>query len=208
MSYLCLNERKELLTTKNNHYENVGYLHLDENAAGKLVQSLQQLLADFQVHYMNLRGFHWNIQGHGFFVLHSKFEEMYDDTAEKVDQIAERILMLGGVPSNKFSEYLKIAKVREIDGVSCGGEALGHVLDTYKYLIGRERELLAQASEAGDEVTRLDDDRLSAGAGKDGMDAVRLLGSQAWRFLRPIASGLDHCGGAAEMFFPPLFFGP
>ena len=101
------------------------YLHLDENAAGKLVQSLQQLLADFQVHYMNLRGFHWNIQGHGFFVLHSKFEEMYDDTAEKVDQIAERILMLGGVPSNKFSEYLKIAKVREI----------------------------AQASEAGDEVT-------------------------------------------------------
>lgn len=45
------------------------YLHLDENAAGKLVQSLQQLLADFQVHYMNLRGFHWNIQGHGFFVL-------------------------------------------------------------------------------------------------------------------------------------------
>lgn len=59
------------------------YLHLDESAAGKLVQSLQQLLADFQVHYMNLRGFHWNIQGHGFFVLHSKFEEMYDDTAEK-----------------------------------------------------------------------------------------------------------------------------
>lgn len=47
------------------------YLHLDENAAGKLVRSLQQLLADFQVHYMNLRGFHWNIQGHGFFVLHS-----------------------------------------------------------------------------------------------------------------------------------------
>jgi len=67
------------------------YLHLDESAAGKLVQSLQQLLADFQVHYMNLRGFHWNIQGHGFFVLHSKFEEMYDDTAEKVDQIAERM---------------------------------------------------------------------------------------------------------------------
>ena len=179
------------------------YLHLDENAAGKLVQSLQQLLADFQVHYMNLRGFHWNIQGHGFFVLHSKFEEMYDDTAEKVDQIAERILMLGGVPSNKFSEYLKIAKVREIDGVSCGGEALGHVLDTYKYLIGRERELLAQASEAGDEVTvSMMTDYLQ----EQEKTVWMLLGSQAWRFLRPIASGLDHCGGAAEMFFPPLFF--
>mgnify|MGYP005932930901 CR=1 FL=1 len=129
------------------------YLHLDESAAGKLVQSLQQLLADFQVHYMNLRGFHWNIQGHGFFVLHSKFEEMYDDTAEKVDQIAERILMLGGVPSNKFSEYLKVARVKEVSGVSCGDEALKNILDTYGHLIGEERKLLSLASEAGDEAT-------------------------------------------------------
>ena len=129
------------------------YLHLDESAAGKLVQSLQQLLADFQVHYMNLRGFHWNIQGHGFFVLHSKFEEMYDDTAEKVDQIAERILMLGGVPSNKFSEYLKVARVKEVSGVSCGDEALKNILDTYGHLIDEERKLLSLASGAGDEAT-------------------------------------------------------
>ena len=129
------------------------YLHLEAGAAGKVVVSLQQLLADFQVHYMNLRGFHWNIQGHGFFVLHSKFEEMYDDTAEKVDQIAERILMLGGVPSNKFSEYLKVARVKEVSGVSCGDEALKHILDTYGLLIGEERKLLSLASEAGDEAT-------------------------------------------------------
>ena len=38
------------------------YLHLEAGAAGKVVVSLQQLLADFQVHYMNLRGFHWNIK--------------------------------------------------------------------------------------------------------------------------------------------------
>lgn len=129
------------------------YLHLDAAAAGKIVASLQQLLADFQVHYMNLRGFHWNIKGHGFFVLHAKFEELYDDAAEKVDQIAERILQLGGVPSNKFSEYLKIAKLAEVDNVSCGEEALKHILDTYGYLIGEERKLLSAASEAGDEVT-------------------------------------------------------
>jgi len=73
--------------------------------------SLQQLLADFQVYYTNLRGFHWNIKGHNFFVLHSQFEKMYDDTAEKVDEIAERILMLGGTPANKFSDYLKVANL-------------------------------------------------------------------------------------------------
>ena len=79
------------------------YIHLDAVAAGKVVEALQQLLADYQVFYTNLRGFHWNIKGHGFFVLHSKFEDMYNDAAEKVDELAERILMLGGVPVNKGS---------------------------------------------------------------------------------------------------------
>ena len=83
------------------------FIKLNESGANNVVASLQQLLADFQVYYTNLRGFHWNIKGHDFFVLHSQFEKMYDDTAEKVDEIAERILMLGGTPANKFSDYLK-----------------------------------------------------------------------------------------------------
>ena len=47
------------------------YLHLNENKVNSVVSALHQLLADFQVHYTNLRGFHWDIKGHGFFVLHS-----------------------------------------------------------------------------------------------------------------------------------------
>ena len=129
------------------------YLHLDEAAAAKVVSGLEQLLADYQVFYTTLRGFHWNIKGHGFFVLHSKFEEMYDDVAVKVDEIAERILMLGGQPENRFSEYLKVAKLQEVTGVSCGDEALKHVLDTYGYFIGEERKIIALAEEAGDDTT-------------------------------------------------------
>ena len=129
------------------------FLHLDENAVAKVISGLQQLLADYQVFYTNLRGFHWNIKGHGFFVLHGKFEEMYDDVANKVDEIAERILMLGGQPDNRFSEYLKVAKLEEVTGVSCGDQALKNVLDNYGYLIKAEREVLAVASEAGDEST-------------------------------------------------------
>lgn len=129
------------------------YLHLDAAQVSKVVESLNLLLADFQVYYTNLRGFHWNIKGHGFFILHSKFEELYDDAAEKVDELAERVLMLGGVPENRYSEYLKVARVKEVSGVSCGEEALKHILDTYSHLIGEERKLLALASEAGDEAT-------------------------------------------------------
>lgn len=46
------------------------YLHLNEKKVAGVVSALHQLLADFQVHYTNLRGMHWNIKGHGFFVLH------------------------------------------------------------------------------------------------------------------------------------------
>lgn len=131
----------------------LSYIKLNEKEVSSVVASLQQLLADFQVYYTNLRGFHWNIKGHGFFVLHSKFEELYNDAAEKVDELAERVLMLGGTPANKFSEYLKVAKVKEVDGVSNADEALSNILETYSYLIAEERKLLSLASEVNDEVT-------------------------------------------------------
>ena len=129
------------------------YIHLDASAANNIVANLGQLLADYQIFYTNLRGFHWNIKGHGFFVLHGKFEDMYNDVAEKIDEIAERMLMLGGQPANKFSEYLKVARIQEVSGVSCGDQALQNILETYAHMIKAEREILAIASEAGDEVT-------------------------------------------------------
>ena len=129
------------------------YLHLNESSVNNVVAALQQLLADYLVFYTNLRGFHWNIKGHGFFILHSKFEEMYNDAAEKVDELAERILKLGGEPANKFSEYLKVARVKEVSGISCGDEALKNILETYGLFIAEERKLLSLASEANDEAT-------------------------------------------------------
>lgn len=129
------------------------YIQLEGQQVNQVVNGLQQLLADFQVYYTNLRGYHWNIKGQSFFVLHSKFEDLYNDAAEKVDELAERILMLGGIPEHRFSEYLKIARVKESGYVDKAGEALGNILETYRHFIGEERHLLALASEAGDEVT-------------------------------------------------------
>ena len=61
------------------------YLNLDEKKVTDVVKGLNLLLANLQVYYTNLRGFHWNIKGKGFFTLHAKFEELYNDTAEKID---------------------------------------------------------------------------------------------------------------------------
>ena len=129
------------------------FIKLDESKVSGIIDSLQQLLADYQIYYANLRGFHWNIKGHDFFVLHSKFEEMYNDTAEKIDAIAERILQLGGTPANKYSDYLKTAQVKEIDNVCNGEKALQNVLETIAHFVGEERKLIAAASEVNDEVT-------------------------------------------------------
>lgn len=129
------------------------YLHLDASAVDGVIASLKQLLADYQVFYTNLRGLHWNIRGNQFFVLHAKFEDLYNDAAAKADELAERILTLGGTPENRFSEYLKASRIGEVAGVSCADQALRHVLDSYGVLIGEERKLLAQAAEAGDETT-------------------------------------------------------
>ena len=126
---------------------------MNESGVNNVVASLQQLLADFQIYYTNLRGFHWNIKGHDFFVLHSKFEDLYNDAAEKVDEIAERILMLGGTPANKFSDYLKMSNINEVDRMSNGEKALENILETYSHLIGEERKLLSIDSQAGDEFT-------------------------------------------------------
>ncbi|RRD79667.1 DNA starvation/stationary phase protection protein [Alloprevotella sp. OH1205_COT-284] len=133
--------------------KNLDYLNLDPKQTAPIVEGLSKLLADFQIYYTNLRGFHWNIKGRGFFTLHEKFEHLYDEVAEKVDEIAERILQLDGTPENKFSEYIKQSSIREVGVVSCGNDAIVNILETLKLLIAREREILAAAAEAGDDVT-------------------------------------------------------
>ena len=129
------------------------YLHLNNAEVPAVISGLKQLLADYQIFYANLRGYHWNIRGRGFFILHSKFEEMYDDAAGKVDEIAERILMLGEEPENDYNCYLKTARVETVSHVSCAEKAMRNVLDTLSYLIGEERKLMELASKAGDETT-------------------------------------------------------
>ena len=125
------------------------FLGLDESKVKGVVGGLSQLLADFQVYYTNLRGFHWNVRGKSFFVMHAKYEELYNDAAEKIDELAERILQLGAVPESKFSEYLKQSDIR----VERGREAREALLGWLKVLIAKEREVLSLASESGDEVT-------------------------------------------------------
>ena len=71
----------KLATQKNNHMNTIG---IDKNIASELSMKLNDLLANYQVFYTNVRGFHWNIKGEKFFGLHAKFEELYNDLIIKI----------------------------------------------------------------------------------------------------------------------------
>lgn len=128
-------------------------LGLDKDKVIDLNQNLNELLANFQVYYQNLRGLHWNIKGKSFFELHLKFEELYTDSQEKIDMIAERILTLEGNPLHTFSDYIALAKVPIGKDISNDKISVELVVNSLSELIKLEREILDQSDEANDEGT-------------------------------------------------------
>lgn len=126
---------------------------LDTTKTKQLAEKLNLLLANYQIFYINTRGFHWNIAGEKFFELHAKFEELYNDSFMKIDEIAERILTLGFAPLHSFSSYLENSTIKEVTNVSDGKKAIEQVLAGFKKLIEAERELLNLSEEAEDEGT-------------------------------------------------------
>lgn len=126
---------------------------IDQEKANKLIEKLNTLLADYQLYYQNLRGFHWNIKGQEFFELHLKFEELYNDAVVKIDEIAERILTLEGEPLHTFTDYLKVSDIQEERGVTNGVQGISIVVENFKTLLIKEREILQLSDEAVDEGT-------------------------------------------------------
>jgi starvation-inducible DNA-binding protein len=133
-----------------NAKNNVG---LELTKVNPVIVKLSELLANYQVFYTNLRGLHWNIQGDKFIELHELYEKYYDEFAEKIDEFAERIVILGGVPANKFSEYLKLSEVKEVSGIFDWKTGIIHIVETLQLLVGKLRELHALAVKAGDQGT-------------------------------------------------------
>jgi starvation-inducible DNA-binding protein len=129
------------------------YIGISPEQAELLSTKLNMLLSNYQVFYMNTRGFHWNITGEKFFELHLKFEEIYNNTILKIDEVAERILTLGGVPIHSFSEYLVHSEIPEIKNMSNGKEAVRNLLEGFEVIIRIQREILQLAADANDEAT-------------------------------------------------------
>ncbi len=126
---------------------------IDKEKAKKIAKKLNLLLADYQISYENVRGFHLNITGEKFFELHLKFEELYNDLQIKIDEIAERILTLSESPLHSFSDYLEKSDIQAVKNMKEGKKCVANILDSFEKVIIRQRELLNLSAGAEDEGT-------------------------------------------------------
>jgi starvation-inducible DNA-binding protein len=81
--------------------------------SNKLIEMLNKNLSNLQVLYVKLHNYHWNVKGMNFKPIHEMTEAYYDYFAEQYDEVAERIVQLGGKPFATLQDYLKSSTIKE-----------------------------------------------------------------------------------------------
>lgn len=77
----------------------------------KLIKALNLVLADSYALMVNTHNAHWNVEGPGFFALHTAFEEQYTNLFTAVDEIAERIRALSGYAMGSLTDFAETARL-------------------------------------------------------------------------------------------------
>ena len=131
----------------------MNYLNIDNQKVLPVVSELNVLLADYHVHYQKLRNFHWNILGKNFFDLHNRFEEMYNDTRVKIDEVAERIVALKYHPISKLSDYIEVSRIKESSPLLTDEEMVADIINDNKIILEQLGKIIERATKAKDEGT-------------------------------------------------------
>jgi starvation-inducible DNA-binding protein len=129
-------------------------LGLSGKSRDAVLAALGRLLADEHVLYVKTRNFHWNVTGPHFGPLHQLFERQYDELAEVIDEVAERIRILGGVAPGSMKEFLKLTQIDEQPGGKLEAEKMiAALLSDHETVIRSLREAIEVADKAGDAGT-------------------------------------------------------
>jgi len=133
---------------------NTKAISLEDKKVRPVVDHLNDLLANYHIHYQKLRGCHWNVRGNNFFTLHAKFEELYTNALTTIDELAERVLTLGKSPYSTFKDYIEHAEIKEVDTIGMKDtDMVKAIIADLEALIAMQRDLLDITEEAGDEGT-------------------------------------------------------
>lgn len=117
----------------------------------KTVEKLNLYLANLNVLYRKVQNYHWNIVGTGFFAVHEKLEEYYDAINEQIDDVAERILSIGGRPLGTLKDYLAVTTIKEAENKEISIlEAVADVKKEFEAMLKLVKEVKETADEEND----------------------------------------------------------
>ena len=119
----------------------------------ELHAALNRQTANWVLLGVKLHHYHWYVSGSQFFTLHEKFEELYNEAAGYVDELAERLLAIGGQPASTMKQYLELSDLQEARG---GEDAKGMVMELVRDFTTVSKELqaaIAAAEELSDQPT-------------------------------------------------------
>jgi starvation-inducible DNA-binding protein len=119
----------------------------------KIAQGLSALLADSYTLYLMTHNFHWNVTGPQFNSLHLMFMNQYTEQWTALDQIAERIRALGHPAPGTYKEFVKLASVKEVEGVPKATDMVRHLVDAQEATARTARKLLPVVDKANDQPT-------------------------------------------------------
>ena len=76
-----------------------------------IVQSLQKQVANAFILYLNYKHYHWQTFGPLFRDLHRLFDEFAEEVYLTIDELAERVRMIGQNPVSRIEEFLQTASI-------------------------------------------------------------------------------------------------
>ena len=129
-------------------------LDLEEPVRLEMTEQLNQLLADTMTLRDLYKKSHWQVAGPTFYQLHLLYDKHYEEQNEIVDEIAERIQLLGGI---SLAMAADVAETTQIERPPRGREEvpvqISRLLDAHQIVIGQCRKLAKRAQTIGDDGT-------------------------------------------------------
>ena len=119
----------------------------------KIVQGLSALLADSYTLYLMTHNFHWNVTGPQFNSLHLMFMAQYTEQWNALDLIAERIRALGHPAPGTYKEFVKLASIKEVEGVPKYTDMVRHLVAAQEATARTARQLFPVVDAANDQPT-------------------------------------------------------
>jgi starvation-inducible DNA-binding protein len=124
-----------------------------EKDRARIARGLSGLLADSYTLYLMTHNFHWNVTGPMFNTLHLMFMQQYTEQWNALDLIAERIRALGHPTPGTYKEFVKLASIREIEGVPKAMEMVRHLVSAQEATARTARGLFPMVDAANDQPT-------------------------------------------------------